>query len=104
MPDFSSYSDAVPAFTMSLSDTATGDTARSGLVAKKLYSQLTSLYAHYAAIKTKYDEQQPLIEAAARKMKNAGVKGRKLKERERGMKETITNQGEQIESLQVRKV
>jgi hypothetical protein len=97
MPDFSEFGDALPPFTMAIGD---NENARSGLIAKKLYSQLTGLYAHYSAIKVKYDKQQPLIDGAERKMKNANLKSAKLKDKFKSMKEKIKQQEEQLSGLQ----
>ncbi|GMI36177.1 hypothetical protein TeGR_g3062 [Tetraparma gracilis] len=101
MPAFEEFSDGLPPFTMSLDvGGGGGGDARSGMVAKKLYSQLNSLHAHYAAIKVKYDEQQPLIDGAERRVKNSNIKMKNMKAKFGGMKETIKSQQEQLESLQ----
>ena len=73
---------------------------RTGAIAKKLYTQLTSLYAHYSAIKVKYDAQQGLIDGAERKARNANIKTRKSQSRLSALKAELAVKQEQLDALQ----
>ena len=81
MPEMGDIMEAVKPGAFVVSVNATDPKERTGAIAKKLYTQLTSLYAHYSAIKVKYDAQQGLIDGAERKAKNANIKTRKAQSR-----------------------
>ena len=73
---------------------------RNGAIAKKLYSQLNALYAHYTAIKDIVDSQQPLIDAAHRKASNADLKKRKMASKFNRMKADMALKDERIAALE----
>ncbi|GMH97960.1 hypothetical protein TrVE_jg4194 [Triparma verrucosa] len=73
---------------------------RTGAIAKKLYTQLTSLYAHYSAIKVKFDGQQDKIDAAERKTRNANLKTRKATSRMSALRAEVESKQAQLDALQ----
>ena len=81
MPSLNGIMEAVSPGAFVVSVNETNPKERTGAIAKKLYTQLTSLYAHYGAIKVKYDAQQGLIDGAERKARNANIKTRKAQSR-----------------------
>ena len=98
MIEFDEIRDALPVFKVSVNEE--NPKYRTGAIAKKLYSQLTSLYAHYSAIRKIVDEQQPQIDNAQRKAKNANIKMRKMQSKFGSLKERLAAKEEQVEALQ----